>query len=599
MNHILYFVKQLHLYTGKILYFNLIGMALVSILEGVGIILLIPLINSAGILNVDTKSSSLLSKFFEFFQQLPQTYSLILILGLYVFLILGQSYFQRQQTILNAKIQQGFIRYLREETYRLLLHSSWSFFLEKRKSHLTNLMTTEISRVSSGTQMFLQLITSIVFTIVQLSIAFWLSGKLTLFVLVLGIAIIYFSRKFIDKSNTLGKETYYLNQMFLAGITDHFNGIKDIKSNMLEESHVSWFQTICRKMENNIIQLVKINTISQFLYKVVSALLVTSFIFFSIKVFQAQPAQLIIIIMIFSRLWPRFSGIQANLEQLGSVAPSFKALKDLQRQCSLAKEDLNYDIHEIEPINMVKGLECRNVYFRYNQKGNVYALKNINLCVPVNQMTAIVGRSGAGKSTLIDLVMGLITPESGDVLIDNINLTGGNLSNLRRSMSYVPQDPFLFNATIRENLLLIEHNASEKEIWEALEFSAAADFVKRLPSGLDTLIGDRGIKLSGGERQRLVLARAILRKPKILILDEATSSLDTENESKIQDALERLKGSMTILVIAHRLSTIRNADQVIVLDQGEIIQQGEFNQLANEKQSVFSNLLKKQMGVSV
>lgn len=599
MNHILYFVKQLHLYTGKILYFNLIGMALVSILEGVGIILLIPLINSAGIFNVDTKSSSLLSKFFGFFQQLPQTYSLILILGLYVFLILGQSYFQRQQTILNAKIQQGFIRFLREETYRLLLNSSWSFFLEKRKSHLTNLMTTEISRVSSGTQMFLQLITSIVFTIVQLSIAFWLSGKLTLFVLVLGIAIIYFSRKFIDKSNTLGKETYDLNQMFLAGITDHFNGIKDIKSNMLEESHVSWFQTICRKMENNIIQLVKINTISQFLYKVVSALLVTSFIFFSIKVFQAQPAQLIIIIMIFSRLWPRFSGIQANLEQLGSVAPSFKALKDLQRQCSLAKEDLNYAIHEIKPINMVKGLECRNVYFRYNQKGNVYALKNINLCVPVNQMTAIVGRSGAGKSTLIDLVMGLIIPESGEVLIDNANLTGGNLPNLRRSMSYVPQDPFLFNATIRENLLILEHNASDKEIWEALEFSAAADFVRKLPNGLDTLIGDRGIKLSGGERQRLVLARAILRKPKILILDEATSSLDTENESKIQDALERLKGSMTILVIAHRLSTIRNADQVIVLDQGEIIQQGEFNQLANEKQSVFSNLLKKQMGVSV
>jgi ABC-type multidrug transport system fused ATPase/permease subunit len=214
-------------------------------------------------------------------------------------------------------------------------------------------------------------------------------------------------------------------------------------------------------------------------------------------------------------------------------------------------------------------------------------------------MTAIVGRSGAGKSTLIDLLMGLITPESGDVQIDNIKLTGENLPNLRKSISYVSQDPFLFNATIRENLLIIEHNASDGEIWEALEFSAAADFVRELPNGLDTLIGDRGIKLSGGERQRLVLARAILRKPKILILDEATSALDTENESKIQEALERLKGSMTIVVIAHRLSTIRNADQVIVLDQGEIIQHGQFNQLANEKRGVFSSLLKKQMGISV
>ena len=128
-----------------------------------------------------------------------------------------------------------------------------------------------------------------------------------------------------------------------------------------------------------------------------------------------------------------------------------------------------------------------------------------------------------------------------------------------------------------------------------LEFSAAADFVKKLPNGLDTIIGDRGIKLSGGERQRLVLARAILRKPAILVLDEATSALDTENESKIQAALEKLKGKMTIIVIAHRLSTIKNADQVIVLDHGEIIQIGEFNQLANDKKGVFSHLLQKQV----
>ena len=142
---------------------------------------------------------------------------------------------------------------------------------------------------------------------------------------------------------------------------------------------------------------------------------------------------------------------------------------------------------------------------------------------------------------------------------------------------------------------MIEPNATEEQIWEALEFSAAEDFVKRLPNGLDTVIGDRGIKLSGGERQRLVLARAILRKPAILVLDEATSALDTENESKIQAALDRLKGKMTIIVIAHRLSTIKNADQVIVLEQGEIIQTGEFNQLANDKKGVFSHLLQKQL----
>ncbi len=176
-----------------------------------------------------------------------------------------------------------------------------------------------------------------------------------------------------------------------------------------------------------------------------------------------------------------------------------------------------------------------------------------------------------------------------------VPLKSEHLLSLRRSISYVAQDPFLFNTSIRENLVLVAPESSDDDLWEALEFSSAAEFVKRLPDGLDTLIGDRGIKLSGGERQRLVLARAILRKPKILVLDEATSALDTENESKIQEALERLKGKMTIIVIAHRLSTIRNADQVVVLDEGEVIQRGGFNQLANEKRNVFSQLLQNQV----
>src|SRR5690625_1410551 len=202
-------------------------------------------------------------------------------------------------------------------------------------------------------------------------------------------------------------------------------------------------------------------------------------------------------------------------------------------------------------------------------------------------MTAIVGKSGAGKSTLIDLLMGLNQPEKGAVLIDGKKLTSDKLQSLRQSISYVAQEPFLFNTSVRENLVLVEENASEEQIWEALEFSSAAEFVSKLPEGLDTVIGDRGIKLSGGERQRLVLARAILRKPSILVLDEATSALDTENESKIQQELARLNRKMTIIVIAHRLSTIRNADQVVVLDEGEVVQIGGFKQLSNEKKGVF------------
>jgi ATP-binding cassette subfamily C protein len=184
-------------------------------------------------------------------------------------------------------------------------------------------------------------------------------------------------------------------------------------------------------------------------------------------------------------------------------------------------------------------------------------------------MTAIVGHSGAGKSTLIDLIMGLIEPEKGEVLIDGVPLTSEKLIQVRNLVSYVPQDPFLFNGTIKENLKMFVPNATDEEIWESLEFSAASEFVRKLPQGLETLVGDRGVRLSGGERQRLVLARAILKKTSILVLDEATSALDAENEERIHQIFNKVKGKMTILVIAHRPSTIRDADQIILMNEGK------------------------------
>lgn len=599
MRNILYFTKRIHAYSGKILYVNLIGMVLISLFEGIGIFLLIPLLSLSGILDVQSNEASPLSKINHAFNGLPENVSLLLILGLYIVLMFGHALFQRNQMILNGKIQQGFIRHLRDEIYKTLIQANWAFFLKKRKSDIINAMTTELTRVAGGTNMFLQFITSLVFTFIQIGLAFWLSAQMTMAVLLFGIALVYFSRVFIRKSNTIGHQAVELSKVYLAGITDHFNGIKDIKSNSLEDAHLLWVKSLSVKMEKNVVELIKVRTTSQLIYKVVSAFLIAAFVFYSIKMFQAQSAQLMIIIIIFARLWPRVSGIQSNLEQFGSLIPSFKALIDLQNECMKSQEIQEESYINVHPISIKEGLACSNVYFRYDQNQSSYALEKINLQIPANHMTAIVGPSGAGKSTLIDLLMGLNQPEKGKVLVDGVELTNENVLPLRRSISYVPQDPFLFNATVRENLLMIEPNASGDQLWEALEFASAAEFVKKLPQELDTLIGDRGIRLSGGERQRIVLARAILRKPSILVLDEATSALDTENEAKIQEALERLKGKMTIIIIAHRLSTIRNADQVIVLNEGKIIQQGGFSELAREKKGMFSHLLGNQQIMAI
>lgn len=599
MKHVLYFTKRIHSYSGRILYINLIAMVLISLLEGFGVFLLVPLISLAGFFEVNPQENTILIWVFELFQGMSQTLSLTIILCIYVLIMIGQSFFQRNQTILNTKIQQSFTRHLREETYKALLQANWGFFLKKRRSDIINSMINEVARVSGGIQLFLQFAASFIFTFIQIGIAFWLSTKMTIFVLFFGFILIFFSRRFIKKSNTLGENTVELSKTYLGGITDHFNGIKEIKSNNLEESHINWFHSLNTRMEDNMIELSKLKTTSQFIYKIVSAFLIAIFVFTSIKMFHSQPAQLMLIIVIFSRLWPRFTSIQSNLEQLSAVVPSFKALIDLQKECLESKELTDRDYKNVKPINIKQGMECRNVYFRYNQNQHSYALQNINLKITCNQMTAIVGPSGTGKSTLIDLLMGLNRPEKGDVVIDGHILRSDQLLSLRKTISYVPQDPFLFNTSIRENLLLIEPNATEEQIWEALEFSSATGFVKKLPQGLDTLIGDRGIRLSGGERQRIVLARAILRKPSILVLDEATSALDTESEREIQEAIEKLRGKMTIIVIAHRLSTIRNADQVVVLEEGKIVQKGQFNQLAKEKRGLFRHLLGSQQALAI
>ncbi|MES5918267.1 ABC transporter ATP-binding protein [Bacillus cereus group sp. RP37] len=597
MNHIIYFMKKLYSSAGKILYVNLFGMVLISLLEGIGIILLIPMISMTGIMNIG-EETTFIAPVSRFLQDFPKTTSLVSILGIYILIVLGQNLLQRNITLRDARTQQAFVRDLRIETYSVILKAKWSFFLEKRKTNLINILTTELARVSYGVNLFLQLLAAILFTFIQVGIAFLLSPQITIFVLVFGLLFLVASRVFIKKARILGGKTSELAKDYLSGITDQFNGIKDIKSNTLEASRLDWLQSITTKMSNEQMEYMRIRSSSQLFYKVSMAILIAFFLLLSVSMFQSKPTQLLLIILIFSRLWPRFMTIQSNLEQLAASIPAFKSLWELQEECKEAIE--MQDIHQqkhITPICIERGIECKDVYFRYNKQESLYALQNINVQIPINSMTAIVGHSGAGKSTLIDVLMGLIQPEKGQVLIDGTPLTTDNLLPLRRAISYVPQDPFLFNASIRENLLMIEPNASEEQIWDALDFAAAAEFVQTFPNGLDTLIGDRGVRLSGGERQRLVLARAILRKPSILVLDEATSALDTENEVKIQSAIERLKGTMTIVVIAHRLSTIRNADQVIVLGKGEIVQKGEFNQLAKERKGVFRNLLGSQMEV--
>jgi ATP-binding cassette subfamily B protein len=241
-------------------------------------------------------------------------------------------------------------------------------------------------------------------------------------------------------------------------------------------------------------------------------------------------------------------------------------------------------------------IEFKNVTFTY--PGRTSTLKEINLIFKKGTMTALIGESGSGKSTITDLLLGLQTPDQGQVLIDDTSLLNYQQNSFRQQIGYVPQEPLLFHCTIRENLLWSKEDATETEIWDSLMLANASDFVKELPEGLDTLVGDRGIRLSGGQRQRIALARALIRKPEFLILDEATSALDSESEKLIQSSINQVAKETTILVIAHRLSTISKADFVYILSKGEIIEYGSYESLSKKQGGKLKELIKNQLVIS-
>jgi len=593
MKDILRYVRQLFTYSGSVLYANMAGMLAISLLDGIGLILLIPMLGISGIISYSASSHPLF-RAFSFLQGFSGTAGLLTVLGIFVILALVQNLLQRRFTIQNARIHQGFVHHLRFNVYRDLLLADWGFFLKRRRSDLVNTMTAELARVSAGINLFLALVTNLLFTAIQVGVAVWLSYQVTAFVVLCGLALAFLSKRSLGKALALGKQTTEMSQGYLAGITEQINGIKDIKSNRLEQSRLEWMTQESAKLQKEQDGYVKLRSNSQFAYKVASAVLIALFLYASVAWLKTPPGQLIVVVAIFSRLWPRFMSIQMNLEQLSASVPAFRSLRELQEQCRLSAERIGPA--ESAPLRLNEEIVLEGVSFRYERGGGPYALSEVSLVVPANRMTAIVGRSGAGKSTLADLVMGLIVPEEGRILVDGTPLAGTAIRRFRQTVSYVSQDPFLFNASIRDNLLLVEPDASDERIWEALELAAAADFVARLPMGLDTVLGDRGVRLSGGERQRLVLARALLRNPAVLVLDEATSALDNENEAKIQDALYRLRGKLTLIVIAHRLTTIRDADQVVVLDQGKVVQCGEYSSLARERRGMFRRLLGMQRG---
>jgi ABC-type multidrug transport system fused ATPase/permease subunit len=239
------------------------------------------------------------------------------------------------------------------------------------------------------------------------------------------------------------------------------------------------------------------------------------------------------------------------------------------------------------------------ISFAYPSRAEMQVLKDVHIKAEPGEQIALVGPSGAGKSTMVAMILQFYHPDSGRIVFDGLDSSTIPLSQLRRQMAFVPQDVMLFGGTIRENIAYGNPDASEEEIIAAARKANAHDFIVSFPEGYQTIVGERGIKLSGGQRQRIAIARAILKDPVILILDEATSSLDSASESLVQEALENLMKNRTSFVIAHRLSTVRNADKIYVLDKGQIVESGTHQELMDIEEGLYKSLSKLQFASAV
>jgi len=402
------------------------------------------------------------------------------------------------------------------------------------------------------------------------------SASMTLLVMGCGVLLALAVRGRLTRARQAGYEAFTASSDLHAATSDFLESMKIAKAYGAEERHADEFSRLSHTVGNVGRMAASAAADTRLWLNIGSAALLAIIVYVAHSVAGMAPASLFLLMFLFARLVPRVTSLYDKLQSCVVELPGFEAVAAAEARALAAAEPR---VDQDREVSLVGSIDLVDLSFSYDASGTPVVLDHVRLSLAARETTAIVGPSGAGKSTMADLLMGLVTPTAGAVTIDGAELTADALRSWRRQIGYVPQETLLFHDSVRANLLWANPEATEDDIWRALASAAADDFVRALPNGLETVLGDRGVLVSGGERQRLSLARALLRRPRILILDEATSSLDSENERRIQDAIERLHEQITIVVITHRLSTIRNADRIHVLDHGRLVESGTWNSL--------------------
>lgn len=485
------------------------------------------------------------------------------------------------------RIKYIIVRGLFGDALQTFFKARWGFFSGSNQGKLLNTLNKELITIGDTLGHLATLFAQVIQVIIFIAVPIWLNAQMTLIALSLSLILALPFMLLHRVSYRLGKGNTETANRAMGILNEVLGAARLILGfGRQEEAKKRYLEAFDQHVQVTLLSQTLATAVPKF-YQPMAMIAVVVSMANAVQQ-EVHVAELAAVMWSLLATLPTLSAILQHHISISNFLPSYEQIVSL-RESAAEYEEMQGDKSFIK---LKRGIELVNIIFTY--PGRTSTLMGVNMNIQKGQMVALVGESGSGKSTVTDLILGLQIPEKGQVLIDGISLGDWNQKSFRERVGYVPQDPQLFHSTIRENLLWSFPGAKEGELWEALRLANAELFVKELPEAIDTVVGDRGIRLSGGQRQRIALARALLRKPDLLILDEATSALDSESERLIQESVEHVSNDATILIIAHRLSTIEKADQVYVLNQGRVVEEGSFSTLSVKSGGVLKAMIMSQ-----
>ncbi len=491
------------------------------------------------------------------------------VLTLFVLLMLVRSWLARRRDLQLLALRLDYVDALRHSLEAALAAASWRFLVRLRHAEVMHVLYDQLMRINQGTYQLLQLLSGwglgLASVIVAATVAPPWMWALVIPVGLLGWAL----RKRLGAAGEMGARLNKGQLALMESSKDFLSGLKLVKAHAMEARHVADLQRRTGLLRDELMGFAAHQSSTRGWFELGSAVLLAGLLYAAARWADTGLADLLLIVLVFSRLLPVLRDSQLQLQQLAHMMPAFASTQGWIARSQAAAEAPSTGQHP--RLVLRQSLHFESVTFRYLE-GSTPAVSDLNLDLKAGTTTVLVGTSGSGKTTLADLALGLLAPSAGQVKIDGRALGGdAALGRWRHAVAYVAQDTYLMPVSIRDNLCWLSGKRPDEEIWQALVQAAAQEFVVALPGALDHKLGERGEGLSGGQRQRLALARALLCKPELLVLDEVTSQLDPDSEARVLAALAGLRGRMTVLSIAHRPAAMAQADRVITLEAGRVI----------------------------